>query len=140
MEPVSNAIGVITGIVQLLIAIHNSIEAIHDAPQQIRHLLVVCQAAHVKLQKICQQLKSVEFDEDQRTYYDAIYQVVRSMQVDIILIRGQIPNDIPSRGLLARFRNSAAVKALDIALNQNNEAIDRFDRSINVLMWITENL
>ena len=140
MEAVANSVGVITGTVQLLVAIHKSIEAIEDAPQQIRHLQVICHAASLKLEDICHQLRSVKTIGDRNTYYESIYQVVRSMEIDVILIREQIPKEIPSRRWFARLKNSNVVHAVDIALNQNKEAIARFERSMNVLMWTTTKL
>lgn len=142
MEPVANTIAIVTASVQLLNAIHRCIEAIRDAPQQIRHLQSICQLAGSNLKDVELHLRTDggeipgNDDDHAADQIAPIAGLVGVMQTDLEHIHRIVESHRSGR-LLSRIRRWDTIRALELKLSLNSKALRRIDRSMLILTWTT---
>ncbi|KAI9167863.1 ankyrin repeat domain-containing protein [Paramyrothecium foliicola] len=145
-EIIANAIGIITGTINTIHSVYKIVEKIKDAPQETRHLHGICKLVHANLETICTNLKqraeNTALSQTEQLYYDAICQVVLSMNRDLISIQSNLPSLDETKPRTKRFRllGSRTATAIQLEVKINREAIERIKRSITILHWTTTNL
>lgn len=147
LEPIGNSVAVITGVIQLLHAIHRSIDAVRDAPQQVSHLRQLSGVTGNKIKRVekaLQQISREYLDDDHIAYLESISGLVEILHTDLNDIENTIKIhnlDNASNRWLGRWKRYGPTKAaVDMKLNLNKKALERIERSMEVLTWTTIDL
>lgn len=151
LEDIGNSVAIITGTLQVVRAIHRSIEAVRDFPQQTRHLSAICQTIgsslkHVEttLQRNRQRRQHVDGgdDADQVASLQPIYDLIDSMRPDLEHIQETIESEVDAQKSPIRFMDKLkqlnVVRAPKLKFNLNMKAVDRITRSSHALAFAIE--
>jgi tetratricopeptide (TPR) repeat protein len=154
LEDIGNSVAIITGALQVVRAIHRSIEAVQDVSQQTLHLAAICRTIcsslnHVettlqqnRLRRQQQQQVGGEDDDQQAASLQPIYDLIDSMRPDLEHIQETIESEVdaqrsPSR-LIKKLKQLDLVRAPKLKFNLNMKAVDRITRSSHALAFAVE--
>lgn len=156
LEDIGNSVAIITGTLQVVRAIHRSIEAVKDVPQQTRHLSAICQTIgsslnHVETalqrnrqrrqQQQQQHVGGVD-DDQQAASLQPIYDLIDSMRPDLEHIQETIESEVDAQKSPSRFMEKLKqldiVRAPKLKFNLNMKAVDRIARSSGALAFAVE--
>lgn len=140
LEPIGNSVAIIGGTIEVLNAIHRSIEAVKDVDHQIDHLQAICKTigrSLERIQKVLQQ-NSEKSDRNGDRASDAkfIFPLIESMQLDLEHVLQAI-NSHNDQNMPTKWYRKVAmlnvVRAPKIKLTLNQKALDRIERSMKAL-------